>query len=96
MVQLNPSPTALMAAKRPKSILSSLKNMLQREEEKPSAPAPKPSAPARRKSAAPAAEKRAPVPPPAETPAAQEAAPEAKSEKKKTQNQPWYRHRQRW
>jgi hypothetical protein len=85
-----------MAAKRPKSILSSLKTMLHREPEKASAPTPKAPATARKKAASPPAEKRSPAAPPADAPAAQEAAPEAKPEKKKTPNQPWYRHRQRW
>jgi hypothetical protein len=85
-----------MAEKRPKSILSGLKNMLHRESEKPSEPAPKSPAPARKKAAAPAKETtKAPAVPPADAPAGQEPAPEAKPEKK-VKNQPWYRHRQRW
>jgi hypothetical protein len=85
-----------MAEKRPKSILSGLKNMLHRDSEKPSGPAPKSPAPARKKAAAPAKEtSKAPAVPPADAPADQEPAPEAKSEKK-VKNQPWYRHRQRW
>jgi hypothetical protein len=92
-----------MAEKRPKSILSGLKNMLHLDSEKPSKPAPKPSAPTRKK---PAAEKRAaPAQPAKEQPsaapateahAAGDAAAEAKDEKSKVKNQPWYRHRQRW
>ena len=95
-----------MAEKRPKSILSGLKNMLHRDSEKPSEPAPKSSASARKKPAPPAAEKAAPAKerpkaqpaaaPAGDTPAAQEPAPEAKDDKKKVKSQPWYRHRQRW
>ena len=97
-----------MAEKRPKSILSGLKNMLHRDSEKPSEPAPKSSASARKKPAPAAqkAEKAAPAkesakaqPPAAPaggTPAAQEPAPEAKDDKKRVKSQPWYRHRQRW
>jgi len=83
-----------MAEKRPKSILSSLKNMLHRDSEKPSAPAPKSSGSKRKREQAPAAEQRAPSS--ADPPVAQEAGPDAKPERKKTPNQPWYRHRQRW
>jgi hypothetical protein len=92
-----------MAEKRPKSILSGLKNMLHLDSEKPSKPAPKPSAPARKK---PTAEKRAappqpakeqrPAAPVAEAPAAPDPAAEPTPEKSKVKNQPWYRHRQRW
>jgi len=85
-----------MPEKRSKSILSNLKNMLHREPEKRSAPAPKQPAPARKKAAAPTAKKAAPEAPPAEAPAAGEPAPDAKPDKKKVPNQPWYRHRQRW
>jgi hypothetical protein len=94
-----------MAEKRSKSILSSLKNMLHRDPEKPDS-APKSSGSTRKKSAAPAAKKpaptqgsapdRGPSAVSANTPAAQEAAADAKPEKKKIPNQPWYRHRQRW
>jgi len=95
-----------MAKKRSTSILGSLKKMLHRDPEKPSDPAPKKSpGSTRKKAAAPAAEKRAPSgqsvqeqPPAAssaDTAAAQGAASEAKPDKK-TPNQPWYRHRQRW
>ncbi len=85
----------VMAEKRPKSILSSLKNMLHREPEKASEPAPrKSSRPAQKKKAEPAEKKRS-APASAEAPA-QEVAPEPKPDKKKTPNQPWYRHRQRW
>ena len=92
-----------MAEKRPKSILSGLKDMLHLDSEKDSKPAPKPAASARKK---PAAERRAaPVQPAkeqpsaapaAEAPAASDPAAEPKPEKSKVKNQPWYRHRQRW
>jgi hypothetical protein len=89
-----------MAEKRPKSILSGLKKMLHRDAEKPSEPAPKKSSVStRKKSAAPAKEAKAqpPAAPSAEPPAAaHETSAEPKPEKKKVQNQPWYRHRQRW
>jgi hypothetical protein len=96
-----------MAEKRPKSILSSLKNMLHRDPAKPSEPAPKkPSGAARKRTAQPAAEKRpAPAEKPreqrpaassADTTSAQGTSAEAKPDKKKVPNQPWYRHRQRW
>jgi hypothetical protein len=95
-----------MAKKRSTSILGSLKKMLHRDPVKPSDPAPKKSTGSRKKPAAPPAEKRAPSgqsaqeQPPAtssaDTAAAQGAASEAKPDKKKTPNQPWYRHRQRW
>ena len=87
-----------MAEKRSKSILSGLKNMLHRDSEKPSEPAPKPSGPTRKKAAAPAKESLKEQPaaaPSAGAQADQQPAPEAKSEKK-VKNQPWYRHRQRW
>jgi hypothetical protein len=95
---------SLMAEKRPKSILSGLKNMLHRDSEKPSAPAPKPSTAARKKATstekraatARAAKEQSPAAPGAEPPAASEPAAETKPEKSKVQNQPWYRHRQRW
>jgi hypothetical protein len=82
-----------MAEKRPKSILSGLKNMLHRDPEKPSAPASKAPGSTRKKAAA--STKEGAKEPAAETPADQVPAPEAKSEKK-VKNQPWYRHRQRW
>jgi hypothetical protein len=93
-----------MAEKRSKSILSGLKNMLHRESDKLSQPAPKHSGSAPRKPASaekratPArnAEQRRPVAPPAEAAPAPDAAAEPKPDRKKTQNQPWYRHRQRW
>ena len=96
-----------MAEKRPKSILSSLKNMLHRDPAKPSAPAPKkPSGSTRKRTAERAVEKRAaskekPQEQPtaassAHVTSAQGAPPEAKPDKKKVPNQPWYRHRQRW
>ena len=85
-----------MAEKRPKSILSGLKNMLQRDSEKPSEPAPRPPARAGKKPAAPAKESaKEPAAPPADAAADQKPSPEGKSEKK-VKNQPWYRHRQRW
>ncbi len=85
-----------MAEKRPKSILSGFKNMLHRDSEKPSEPAPKSPAPARKKVAAPGKESaKEPAAPTADAPADQKPSPEAKSEKK-VKNQPWYRHRQRW
>jgi hypothetical protein len=89
-----------MAEKRPKSILSSLKTMLHREPEKARGAAPKkasgsarkkPVAPPPEKSAAPAHNPQEPAPAPSEGAAA-----ESKPDKKKTPNQPWYRHRQRW
>jgi hypothetical protein len=96
-----------MAEKRSKSILSSLKNMLHRDSEKPADRAPKkPSGSTRKKTAERAAEKRAAStekPPEqrtaassADTTSAEGSAPEAKPDKKKVPNQPWYRHRQRW
>jgi hypothetical protein len=83
-----------MAEKSSKSILSNLRKMLHRDPKKPAASAvKKPSASkgiaGDHKTSQPSVE-RAP---------AQEGAPEnleAKSDKKKTPNQPWYRHRQRW
>ena len=90
-----------MAEKRSKSILSGLKNMLHRDSGKSSEPAPKSSAPARKKPAAPVAAKPAPAKqsakeqPSADVPGDQQPAPDAKTEKK-VKDQPWYRHRQRW
>ncbi|HUL91173.1 MAG TPA: hypothetical protein VLV56_02395 [Burkholderiales bacterium] len=94
-----------MAEKRSKSIISGLKNMLHRDSGKPSGPAAKPVAPARKKPAASVAEKAAPAKESvkdqpaaaasADAPADQKAAPEARLEKK-VKTQPWYRHRQRW
>lgn len=91
-----------MAEKRSKSILSGLKNMLHLESEKPSKAASKPS-PARRK---PAASEKSPPPvqgakkqaspDDAGTPPTPDPAAAPNPEKKKVQNQPWYRHRQRW
>ncbi|HTQ74225.1 MAG TPA: hypothetical protein VMI74_08050 [Burkholderiales bacterium] len=92
-----------MAEKRSKSILSGLKNMLHLDAEKPSKPAPKQAGSRRKKPAA--AERSAPHDVSANTGASAEAAaapatPDpaaaAKPDKKKVQNQPWYRHRQRW
>jgi hypothetical protein len=97
-----------MAEKRSKSILNSLKSMLHRDPARPAEPAPKKSSgAARKRTAQPAAEKRpAPAAKPREQPtaaassadatSAQGTAPEAKPDKKKVPNQPWYRHRQRW
>jgi hypothetical protein len=90
-----------MAEKRPKSILSGLKNMLHRDSDKPSKPAPKKSSAPPKKPAS--AEKRAtpepkeqrPAPAPAEAAGAPDAVGEPKPDKKVKQ-QPWYRHRQRW
>jgi hypothetical protein len=83
-----------MAEKLSKSILSNLKKMLHREPEKPKGSAPKkPSAPKE------GARKRASSPPSVDPASDQGGAPEAaeaKPDKKKTKNQPWYRHRQRW
>ena len=83
-----------------KSILGNLKKMLRRAPEKPSAPAPKKaSTPAPKKPSASkeGAQKHAPssVSPAPDHEGAPEA-PEAKPDKKKPKNQPWYRHRQRW
>ena len=85
-----------MAEKRSKSILSDLKNMLHLDSEKPSKPVAKTAASARKRSQA--AEKSAAPPQNAKEQAPAAADPEAapKSDKKKVQNQPWYRHRQRW
>jgi hypothetical protein len=83
-----------MAEKLSKSILGSLKKMLHRAPEKPSGPAPKkPSASkesARKRASSPSS-----VDPAPDQGGAAEA-PEAKPDKKKPKNQPWYRHRQRW
>jgi len=92
-----------MAEKRSKSILSGLKNMLHLDSETPSKPAPKPGASTRKKAAAPKkiaapaqeeSEHRTAAP--EATPAASDSPVASKSEKKKVQNLPWYRHRQRW
>ena len=86
-----------MAEKFSKSILSNLKKMLHREPEKPKKSAPrKPSAPkegARKQRSSPSSV--SPAPDQAGAPEGQEAQ-EAKQDKKKPKNQPWYRHRQRW
>ena len=90
-----------MAEKRSKSILSGLKNMLHRDSEKPPESAPKSTARARKKPAAPVTEEPAPAKqsaeeqPSADVPADQQSAPDAKSDKK-VKTQPWYQHRQRW
>jgi hypothetical protein len=86
-----------MAEKLSKSILSNLKKMLHREPEKPKGSAPrKPSA---SKEAREGARKQRSSPPsvsPAPDQASNPEAQEAKPDKKKPKNQPWYRHRQRW
>jgi hypothetical protein len=83
-----------MAEKRPKSILSGLKNMLHRDTGKPAAPPPKGKKPkAVEERAAEKPKEPHPVAPSAE---ASDAAAEPKAEKKTPKNQPWYRHRQRW
>jgi hypothetical protein len=81
-----------MAEKPSKSILGNLKKMLHRAPEKPSGSAPK--KPSASKESAP---KQA-SPPPSAAPGQEGApeAPDAKPDKKKPKNQPWYRHRQRW
>jgi hypothetical protein len=84
-----------MAEKRPKSLLSGLKNMLHRDTAKPAAPSPKgkkPKAVAERAAEKP--KEPRPAAPSAEAPA--DAAAEPKAETKSPKNQPWYRHRQRW
>ncbi len=84
-----------MAEKRPKSILSGLKNMLHRDTGKPAAPPPKgKKAKAVEERAAEKPKEPHAAAPSAETPA--DAAAEPKTEKKSPKNQPWYRHRQRW
>jgi len=80
-----------MAEKFSKSILGNLKKMLHRAPEKPSGPAPRKPAAAKQ-----AALKHASPPPSVEPAADTPEAPEAKTDKKKPKNQPWYRHRQRW
>lgn len=90
-----------MAEKRPKSILSGLKNMLHMDSSKPSASTPKPASQPQKK---PKAEQRAAekpkepqaAAPAAEAPAAADPAAEPTPDKGKVKNQPWYRHRQRW
>jgi len=83
-----------MAEKFSKSILSNLKKMLHREPEKPKGPAPrKPSASKE------GARTQASSPPSVSSGPDEADAPEgleAKPDKKKPKNQPWYRHRQRW
>ena len=88
-----------MPEKRSKSILGGLKDMLHLDSEKPSKPSSKPAASTRKKPAA--AEKSAPPAQKAKdevTDSAAPAAPDPAAPKpeKKIQNQPWYRHRQRW
>jgi hypothetical protein len=83
-----------MAEKLSKSILGGLKKMLHREPEKLTGSTPrKPSASkegARKQASSPSSV--SPAPDQAGAPEAQE----AKPDKKKPKNQPWYRHRQRW
>jgi hypothetical protein len=82
-----------MAEKRPKSLLSGLKNMLHRDTAKPAAPPPKGKKPkAVEERAAEKQKEPRPAAPPAEVPADAE----PKAETKSPKNQPWYRHRQRW
>jgi hypothetical protein len=84
-----------MAEKRPKSLLSGLKNMLHRDTAKPAAPPPKGKKPkAVEERAAEKPKEPRPAAPSAEAPA--DAAAEPKAETKSPKNQPWYRHRQRW
>jgi hypothetical protein len=84
-----------MAEKRPKSLLSGLKNMLHRDTAKPAAAPPKSKKPkAVEARAAEKPKEPRPAAPSAEAPT--DAAAEPKVEKKSPKNQPWYRHRQRW
>ena len=78
-----------MAEKFSKSILSNLKKMLHRAPEKPSGQA------SRKASASKEGARKRASPPSSVEPAPDEAA-EAKPDKKKPKDQPWYRHRQRW
>jgi len=83
-----------MAEKFSKSILSNLKKMLHREPEKPTKSAPKKPAASKE-----GARKKVPSPSSVSSSPDQAGAPEAeeaKPDKKKPKNQPWYRHRQRW
>ncbi len=83
-----------MAEKLSKSILGGLKKMLHREPEKPTKSAPKKPAASKE-----GARKQAPSPSSAGSSPERATAPEgeeAKPDKKKPKNQPWYRHRQRW
>jgi hypothetical protein len=83
-----------MAEKLSKSILGGLKKMLHREPEKPAKSAPKKPAASKE-----GARKKVPSPSSVSSSPDQAAAPEAqeaKQDKKKPKNQPWYRHRQRW
>ena len=80
-----------MAEKSSKSILGNLKKMLHRAPEKPSGPSPrKPSASKE------STRTQASPPPSVEQASDTPEAPDAKPDKKKPKNQPWYRHRQRW
>jgi hypothetical protein len=83
-----------MAEKLSKSILGGLKKMLHREPEKPAKSPPKKPAASKE-----GARKQAPAPSsvsPTPDQAGASDAEEAKPDKKKPKNQPWYRHRQRW
>jgi hypothetical protein len=83
-----------MAEKFSKSILRNLKKILHRDPEKPSGSAPRKPTPskegARKHASSPSSVD--PASDRGDTPEAQE----AKPDKKKPKNQPWYRHRQRW
>lgn len=88
-----------MAEKLSKSILSNLKKMLHRAPEKPSGPAPKKPSAKKPSASKEGARKHAPAPPSVDPTPDQGGTPEAadaKPDKKKPKNQPWYRHRQRW
>jgi hypothetical protein len=83
-----------MAEKLSKSILGNLKKMLHREPEKPKGSAPKKPSASKE-----GARKQASSPSSVSSGHDQAGAPEgqeAKPDKKKPKNQPWYRHRQRW
>ena len=86
-----------MAEKLSKSILGGLKKMLHREPEKPTGSTPR--KPSGSKEAKEGARKQASSPSSVSSSPDQAAAaeaPEAKQDKNKPKNQPWYRHRQRW
>ncbi|TMH85487.1 MAG: hypothetical protein E6H45_08655 [Betaproteobacteria bacterium] len=80
-----------MAGKFSKSILGNLKKILHRAPEKPSGPAPRKTSASKE-----GARKHVSSPPSVEPAPDKPEAPEAKTDKKKPKNQPWYRHRQRW
>jgi hypothetical protein len=85
---------SVMAEKLSKSILRNLEKILHRAPKKPSGSTPmKPSASKEgEREHAPSPSSAGQAPDQAGTPET----PEAKPDKKKTKNQPWYRHRQRW